>query len=245
MFVSSWPMLFIVFPLHFARLNCFWLEKFSLLLPHSRCNSLHFSGVFAISISFRFCRYLVHQFVLFLITGVLSYCYTFSLKLLLSASVFPAWEVHLFVCSLMTDVIHCVLIYYFYIQEILPGTIALAFHLAFACRHLVYCFVIITGVFYRFTITLFIANFALVFPAWEVLYLLLRHGRCFYYFVAVVYHVGILIHFSWHLFSRHERFFYSFVPSWPMLFIVFLLLFIQQSLLGTIALVFRFAVTSI
>ena len=32
--------------------------------------------------------------------------------------------------------------------------------------------------FHRFT-TLFIANFALVFPAWEVVYLLLPHGRCF------------------------------------------------------------------
>ena len=63
----------------------------------------------------------------------------------------------------------------------------------------------------------------------------------FYCFVAVVYHEGILIY----LFSRHEKFFYSFVPSWSMLFIAFLLLFIQQSLLGTIALVFRFAFTSI
>ena len=32
--------------------------------------------------------------------------------------------------------------------------------------------------FHRFT-TLFIANFALVFPAWEAVYLLLPHGRCF------------------------------------------------------------------
>ena len=29
-------------------LLCFPLEKFSLLLPHSQCNSLHFSGFFAI-----------------------------------------------------------------------------------------------------------------------------------------------------------------------------------------------------
>ena len=57
-------------------LVCFRLKKFSLLL----CNSLHFSGFFAISISLRFCRFLVYQFVLFLITGVLSHCYTFSLK---------------------------------------------------------------------------------------------------------------------------------------------------------------------
>ena len=46
------------------------------------------------------------------------------------------------------------------------------------------------------------------------------HGRCVYCFVAAVLHVGILIY----LFFRHEKFFYSFVPSWPMLFIAFLLL---------------------
>ena len=67
-------------PIAFCLL-CFRLEKFSLLsLPLSLCNSLHFSGFFAISISLRFCRFLVYQFVLFLITGVLSHCYTFSLK---------------------------------------------------------------------------------------------------------------------------------------------------------------------
>ena len=66
-------------PIAFCLL-CFRLEKFSLLLPHSLCNSLHLSGFFAISISLRFCRSLVYQFVLFLITGVLSHCYTFSLK---------------------------------------------------------------------------------------------------------------------------------------------------------------------
>ena len=54
-------------------LVCFRLEKFYLLLRHSRCNSLHYSGFFAISISLRFCRYLVCQFVLFLIIGVLSF----------------------------------------------------------------------------------------------------------------------------------------------------------------------------
>ena len=49
----------------------------------------------------------------------------------------------------------------------------------------------------------------------------------FYCFVAVVYHEGIFIY----LFSRHEKFFYSFVPSCSMLFIAFLLLFIPQSLI--------------
>ena len=42
----------------------------------------------------------------------------------------------------------------------------------------------------------------------------------FYCFVAVVYHEGILIY----LFSQSEKFFYSFVPSWSILFIAFLLL---------------------
>ena len=46
------------------------------------------------------------------------------------------------------------------------------------------------------------------------------HGRCVYCFVAAVLHVGILIY----LFFQREKFFYSFVPSWPMLFIAFLLL---------------------
>ena len=124
-------MLFFVFPLHFGCFNCFRLEKVSLLLPHSRCNSLHFSGFFAISISFRFCRYLVHQFVLFLITGVLSHCYTFSLKAttLLQFSrhekfiysFVPSWSM-LFIAFLLL-----------FIQEILPGTIALAFNSLRVC----------------------------------------------------------------------------------------------------------------
>ena len=62
----------------------------------------------------------------------------------------------------------------------------------------------------------------------------------FYCFVAVVYHVGILIY----LFSRHEKFFYSFVPSWSILFIAFLLLTTGFTWY-TIALVFRFASTDI
>ena len=92
--------------------------------------------------------------------------------------VFPAWEVHLLVCSLMADVIHCIFIT-FIIQEILPGTIALAsFSLCFCvpASSLLFCH------YYRFFPSLyytFIANFALVFPAWEVVYLLLPHGRCF------------------------------------------------------------------
>ena len=62
----------------------------------------------------------------------------------------------------------------------------------------------------------------------------------FYCFVAAVYHVGILIY----LFSRHEKFFYSFVPSWSILFIAFLLLTTEFTWYN-IALVFRFASTDI
>ena len=78
----------------------------------------------------------------------------------------------------MADVIHCIFIT-FIIQEILPGTIALAsFSLCFCvpASSLLFCH------YYWFFPSLyytFIANFALVFPAWEVVYLLLPHGRCF------------------------------------------------------------------
>ena len=56
----------------------FRLEKVYLLLPKSpRCNSLHCSGFFAISISLRFCRYLVRLSYKFL-----TFCYSQSYKLL-------------------------------------------------------------------------------------------------------------------------------------------------------------------
>ena len=74
-------MLSIVSPLHFAwfvsgsrSFICYYLVAdvihCTVLLP----------GFLAISISLRFCWFLVYQFVLFLITDVLSHCYTFSLK---------------------------------------------------------------------------------------------------------------------------------------------------------------------
>ena len=117
-------------------LLCFRLEKFSLLLPHSRCNSLHFSGFFAISISLRFCLFLVYQLVLFLVTDVLSHCYTFSLKLLLCFS-FPGMRSSL-VCFLMTDVIYCIPIAFcvlcFWLEKfslLLPHSRCNSLHLTF------------------------------------------------------------------------------------------------------------------
>ena len=54
--------------------------------------------------------------------------------------------------------------------------------------------------FHRFT-TLFIANFALVFPAWEVVYLLLPHGRCFLLLCCCGLSRG---HFNIHVFPAWE-----------------------------------------
>ena len=122
-------------PIAFCSL-CFRLEKFSLLLPRSRCNSLHFSGFFAISISLRFCQFLVYQFVLFLITGVLSHCYTFSLKLLLCFSFLGMRSS--FICLFPHGRGYSSYFYYFYIQEILPGTIALVFRFPFTDIQFIY-----------------------------------------------------------------------------------------------------------
>ena len=190
-------------------LACFRLEKFYLLLPRSRCNSLHFSGFFAIIISLRFCRYLVYQFVLFLVTDVLSRCYPFSPKLLLCFS-FPGMRsslVCLFVsswlmlfivfplhfacfvsgsrsflyCCLVADIIH------------FSGFFAISISLRF-CRFLVYQFVLvlITGVL----------------------------SNCYTFSLKAT----TLPQFSW-----HEKFIYSFVPSWPMFFIALLLSFITKA----------------
>ena len=133
--------------------------------------------LFAVSIFLRFCRFLVDKFVLFLITGVLLHCYTFSLKATTLLQ-FPRHEkfIYSFVPHGQCYSLH---FYYFYIQEILPGTIALvSFSLCFCvpASSLLFCH------YYRFFPSLyytFIAKFALVFPAWEVVYLLLPHGRCF------------------------------------------------------------------
>ena len=124
-------------PIAFCVL-CFWLEKFSLLLPHSRCNSLHltFLVFFQLAFRFRVCRYLVYQLVLFLVTDVLSHCYTFSLKLLLCFS-FPGMRSSL-VCFLMTDVIYCIPIAFcvlcFWLEKfslLLPHSRCNSLHLTF------------------------------------------------------------------------------------------------------------------
>ena len=149
-------------PIAFCLL-CFRLEKLCLLLPHRRCNSLHFSGFFAISISLRFCRFLVYQFVLFLITGVLSHCYTFSLK----ATTLLQFSRHeKFIYSFVPGRCYSLHFYYFYKQEILPGTIALASFSPCVCvpassSLFCHCYRFLPSLY----ITLFIANFALVFPA--------------------------------------------------------------------------------
>ena len=91
--------------------------------------------------------------------------------------------------------------YYFYIQEILPGTIALAsFSLCFCVPASSLLFCHYYRFFHRFT-TLFIANFALVFPAWEVVYLLLPHGRCFLLLCCCGLSRG---HFNIHVFPAWE-----------------------------------------
>ena len=134
--------------------------------------------LFAVSISLRFCRFLVDKFVLFLITGVLLHCYTFSLKATTLLQL-PRHEkfIYSFVPSWPMLFIAFLLLLY---TRNFAWYNSLSFLLCFSVWHLAYCFVIITGFFsHRFTSTLFIANFALVFPAWEVVYLLLPHGRCF------------------------------------------------------------------
>ena len=145
-------------PIAFCVL-CFRLEKFSLLLPHSRCIHCTFLAFLQLAFRFGVCRYLVYQFVLFLITGVLSHCYTFSL-----CFSFPGMRSS-FIRLFPHGRCYSLHFYYFYIQEILPGTIALAsFSLCFCvpASSLLFCH------YYRFFPSLyytFIANFALVFPA--------------------------------------------------------------------------------
>ena len=117
--------------------------------------------------------------------------------------------------------------YYFYIQEISPGAVALAsFSLCFCVPASSLLFCDYYRFFHRFT-TLFIANL------------------CFFYcFVAVVYHEGILIYMCFP--GMRSSFIRLFPHGRCYSLHIFLLLFIPQSLiLGTIALVFRFAFTDI
>ena len=135
-------MLLIVFPMH---LTCFVACSRSFIccyIPHSRCS------FFAISISLRFCRYL------FLITGVSSHCCTFSLKLLLCFS-FPGMRSS-FIRLFPHGRCYSLHFYYFYIQEILPDTMALAsFSLCFCvpASSLLFCH------YYRFFPSLYYHTF--------------------------------------------------------------------------------------
>ena len=91
---------------------------------------------FQLAFRFGVCRYLVYQLVLFLVTDVLSHCYTFSLKLLLCFS-FPGMRSSL-VCFLMTDVIYCIPIAFcvlcFWLEKfslLLPHSRCNSLHLTF------------------------------------------------------------------------------------------------------------------
>ena len=137
-------MLLIVFPMH---LTCFVACSRSFIccyIPHSRCS------FFAISISLRFCRYL------FLITGVSSHCCTFSLKLLLCFS-FPGMRSS-FIRLFPHGRCYSLYFYCFYIQEIVAWHNSFSFSLCFCVSAssfiVLFFFFIITGFFYRFTITL-------------------------------------------------------------------------------------------
>ena len=81
LFVASWPMLSIVSPLHFAW---FVSGSRSVICCYLVADVIHCTLLlpcfFAISISLRGLPVFSLSFVLFLITGVLSHCYTFSLK---------------------------------------------------------------------------------------------------------------------------------------------------------------------
>ena len=76
------------FILVFPAWEVLWLMFVSYLIADVIHCTVLLPGSLAISISLRFCRFLVYQCVLFSVTGVLSHCYTFSLKLLLCFS-FP------------------------------------------------------------------------------------------------------------------------------------------------------------
>ena len=129
--------------------------------------------LFAVSISLRFCRFLVDKFVLFLITGVLLHCYTFSLKATTLLQ-FPRHEkfIYSFVPSWPMLFIAFLLLLY---TRNFAWYNSFSFSLCFCVppSSLLFCH------YYRFFSIALLSNFALVFPAWEVVYLLLPHGRCF------------------------------------------------------------------
>ena len=129
--------------------------------------------LFAVSISLRFCRFLVDKFVLLLITGVLLHCYTFSLEATTLLQ-FPRHEkfIYSFVPSWPMLFIAFLLLLY---TRNFAWYNSFSFSLCFCVppSSLLFCH------YYRFFSIALLSNFALVFPAWEVVYLLLPHGRCF------------------------------------------------------------------
>ena len=169
----SWPMLFIVFPLHFA---CFVSGSISFLCCCLIADVIHCTFLAFLQLAFRFgfaCFWFINLFCSSL-PAFYRVVIHFLLKLLLWSS-FPGMRssfIRLFPHGRCYSLHFC----YFYIQEILPGTMALAsFSLCFCvpASNLLFCH------YYWFFPSLyytFIANF---FPAWEVVYLLLAHGRCF------------------------------------------------------------------
>ena len=120
LFVSSLPMLFIVFSLRFY-ICCYLIAD---VIHCTLC-----SGFFAISISLRFHRHLDYQFVLFLIIGVLSFLFCFS---------FPGMRGSFSVCSLMADVFHCIFYCLYNFKNFFACFHSFSFSLCF-CRLVVYC----------------------------------------------------------------------------------------------------------
>ena len=121
-FVCLFPhyLLFIVFSLRFY-ICCYLIAD---VIHCTLC-----SGLFAISISLRFHRFLDFQFVLFLIIGVLSFLFCFS---------FSGIRSSFSVCPLMADVFHCMFYCFYKFKKIFACFHSFSFSLCF-CRLVVYC----------------------------------------------------------------------------------------------------------
>ena len=134
LFVSSLPMLFIVFSLRFY-ICCYLIAD---VIHCTLC-----SGFFVISISLRFHRHLDYQFVLFLIIGVLSFLFCFSfpgMRGSFSVSRFPHGRCFFiaFFIAFITS------------KKFLPASIVLAFRFAFAGLSFIVSS-LLPVFFYRFT----------------------------------------------------------------------------------------------
>ena len=165
-------------------------------------------GSFAISISLRFCRFLVQQCVLFFVTGVLSHCYTFSLKLLLCFS-FPGMRSSL-VCLFPHDRCYSLLPLFparevFFVVASQPMQFIALFWL-FCNQHFAFvlpvfslsiCFV---PPYRRFIALLYIfskaTTFSFSFPGMRSSFIrLVPHGRCYSLHFALLLPAGIyLVH---------------------------------------------------